>query len=203
MKGLELFKNLFALARGGDMNECRKLTDEVLSLGWRPSDAAVGLIQPALYQIGRDWEEGRITVAEEHQFSAWCDRALALLEGASAPVPGPLRVLICMVDGNAHTLGPRIAALYLRDRGISVLATVPGLPDAEIIEMCRRENPALLGLSASMRPGLDRARAVVALAAKLPNPPRVVVGGLASRFPEAAGLERMLTVGDLAAALSA
>lgn len=48
IKGLELYGRLFAAAKSGDQSKCRTLADEALSQGWRPSDAAIGLLQPGL-----------------------------------------------------------------------------------------------------------------------------------------------------------
>jgi methanogenic corrinoid protein MtbC1 len=196
-KGEVAFRSLFAAAKAGDLALCRELTDETLSLGWKPSDVAVGLIQPALYEIGRLWELGTVSTAEEHEFTSWCERALAQLEERSPDVPGPPRVVICPVDGNAHTIGARMTALFLRDRGIPARAVIGGLPDGEILDLCRRETPAVLGLSVAQNSGLARARAIAASARSLPRPPRVVVGGLAARLPEADDLERACTVEDL------
>ena len=196
-KGLELFNALFASAKAGNFDACRAHVDESLARGWRPSDVAVGLLQPALYEIGRLWEEGKATVEEEHRFTSWCDRALTLLEERAPNSPGPVRVLICLVGGNEHALGARIAALYLRDRGIPARAVVPAKSDQEIMELCRVERPELLGLSSALCTGIARVRAISALVAGLPRPPRVVLGGLAARLPEAEGLDRAFTPAEI------
>jgi methanogenic corrinoid protein MtbC1 len=197
VKGLGLFQRLFAAARDGDTAASVELAEEALAQGWTPSDVAMGLLQPGLYQIGQLWSEGKVTVADEHQFTAWCDRSLGLLESRGKAVPGPTRVLICMVEGNAHSLGPRIAALYIRDLGISARALVGDLPDDEILDLCRRESPDILGLSASMSPGISRARTIAARVQELPHPPRVVLGGLAARLPGAEGLQVAQTAADI------
>ncbi len=197
IKGLDLFRRLFAAAQEGDMAASITLAEEALAQGWSPSDVATGLLQPGLYQIGKLWSEGKVTVADEHRFTAWCDRTLSLLESHAGVVPGPVRVLICMVEGNAHSLGPRIAALHIRDLGISARALVPGLSDDEILDVCRRESPEVLGLSASMSPGIARARAIAARATELPRPPQVVLGGLAARLPGTEGLQLAQTAADI------
>ena len=201
-KGEVVFRSLFAAAKVGDLSLCDELTDETLAMGWKPSDVAVGLIQPALYEIGRLWGNGTVSVAEEHDFTAWCSRALGRLEDRSVAVPGPTRVLICLVDGNEHSLGARMTALFLRDRGISARAVVGGLPDGEILDLCRRVSPAVLGLSVAETAGLLHARAVVEAVRSLPRPPRVVVGGLAARSPKAEGLERAFTAAEMLPYLS-
>lgn len=39
----------------------------------RPADVMLGLIQPALVEIGHKWEQGGVTAADEHEFTAWCE----------------------------------------------------------------------------------------------------------------------------------
>ena len=187
VKGLDLFEGLFESARRGDFAACHAAVDAALGQGWRPSDAAVGLLQPALYRFGRLWEKGEASVAQENAFSDWCELSLSLLE-RRAPPAGRARVLIAPIHGNAHTLGPRFAALRLRDLGVTARALSPNLADAEIAEICRREEPEILGLSASLKEGLPRARGLAALVRGLPLAPGVVLGGLAARMPEAADM---------------
>jgi methylmalonyl-CoA mutase cobalamin-binding subunit len=197
VKGLELFKKLFDAARGEDFDACHRYVDEALGLGWSPSDAAIGLLQPALYEFGVLWEKGVATLAEERRFSAWCDRALTLLEHSTPRPPGRCRVLFATRSTNEHTLGPRIAALRLRDRGISAWFLPAGISDDEILDACKVEKPEILGLSAAVGETLPGIRALAARAAKLPRPPRVVVGGQAARLPQAADLERIFTAEEL------
>jgi methanogenic corrinoid protein MtbC1 len=202
VRGLALFQKLFAAAQEGDLSVCRRVIAEALSLGWSASDAAVGLIQPALYEIGRLWEAGKVSIAQERVFSAWCDRAMTLLEKHSPKISGKPQVLICAVDGNRHLLGPRMAALYLRDRGVRATALLSGLPDDEIVKLCRLKRPEVLGLSVAMEAGLPRVRAIKDRLGDLQRPPRVVVGGLAARLEAAAEFERVQTVADILPLLS-
>jgi len=201
VKGLELFRELFEAARQEDFDACHRHVDEALSLGWTPSDAAIGLLQPALYEFGSLWEQGAVTVAQEHRFSAWCDRALTLLEHSTPRPPGPCRVLFATRSANEHTLGARIAALRLRDRGISAWSLPAGLSDEKILSACEVEKPEILGLSAALAETLPGIRALAARAAELPHPPRVVVGGQAARLPQAADLDRAFTAEELEALL--
>ncbi len=72
-----------------------------------------------------------------------------------------------------------------------------GLPDDKIVELCLREEPEILGLSASMSRGIAQAVAFAAKVETLPHPPRVVLGGLAARLPATDALARALTAADL------
>lgn len=141
-------------------------------------------------------------MADEHRFTSWCEHVLTILEERAPAALQPPRVLICAVEGEAHTIGARIAALYLRDRGVTARAVLGGLPDDEILELCARERPEVLGLSASQEYGLEHVRAISNRARRLAHPPRVVVGGLASRLPAAAVFDRALTTADLGSSLS-
>ncbi|MDE2141329.1 MAG: B12-binding domain-containing protein [Elusimicrobia bacterium] len=61
---------------------------------WTPSDAAVGLLQPALYRSGALWEEGKVSVADEHRFAAVKRRACRAFRCPCVPAwsaPAPSR----------------------------------------------------------------------------------------------------------------
>jgi len=54
----------------------------------RAIDLLIGIIAPLLYQIGEDWKHGAVTVAQEHRFTAFCEKVLELI-GEVAPAGAP------------------------------------------------------------------------------------------------------------------
>ena len=80
----------------------------------------VGLMQPALRQIGLLWERGEITVAHEHLASAFLRARLSqMLEAAGQASFGPLVVAACG-PAELHEIGLMMVAVVLRRRGIRV-----------------------------------------------------------------------------------
>lgn len=145
-----LQRALFAAARKGDRTTCAGMMKQALAAGLTPQAVLIGLVQPALCKIGRQWECGEVTVADEHQFTAWCETMLALLELPPADATLPLDLLIVAAPGSRHNLGMRIAEKILLARDVRVLAIAEELPVAEVLRIAVDRNAAWVGFSCSL-----------------------------------------------------
>ena len=122
----------FACAAHSDVNARPGLLSEASVRHLPSTSALVGLLQPALYRVGTGWEDGDLTVAAEHRFTAGCDRFFSQLL-AYPRTEASLDVLGFLAPGNTYSLGPRFAAELLGARGIRTEAIVPELPRAEMV----------------------------------------------------------------------
>ncbi len=139
----QLVRQLVDGARNRDAPACDAILSEALREDGLAEDSLLmGMLQPALYQAGLEWQTGRMSVAAEHQFTAWCERVFASLP--FAPPSRPIDLLIFQTPGNAHSLGPKLAGRVLSARGLSVETFVPALPLHEMVDLVR-ETPAALG----------------------------------------------------------
>ena len=144
-----LLHRLMAKASHWDESACVALLDEARASGLSTQSILIGLLKPALYQAGIEWQNGRMSVASEHRFTSWCDRALSILESSSQR-RGPPDLLILQAPGNSHSLGPRFAAQILRARGLSVEVVVPELPLDEIVAVAKELRPRIIGFSCAL-----------------------------------------------------
>lgn len=178
------FKALRAKALKGFSTPGNVILEEAATLGIRPLELMVGLLQPALEEIGQAWARGQVSAAVEHRFSAMVESVvMATLhrqyaERAVAPSASP-EFLVVNADGNFHTLGARVVEAFLLSHGRSVTAFVPGLPAAEVIAQVRSLRPRTLGISVAAPAQLEFVREVCAGLGD--QRPRVVVGGSAVR----------------------
>lgn len=191
--------DLMRHGRRADVRTVSTLLDRAFVAGVRPVDAVVGLLAPALHELGASWARGEVTVADEHRFSAFAESILEVVAGRaleSAPI-APVSALLVNAEGNYHTLGVRIVNLWLADHGVSSLAIYPGLPSEEVASLVETVKPALLGISVALpdqiavlsrivevlagRPGLRIALGGYAVKQRLVHPPpgTVVPGDLA------------------------
>lgn len=173
---IKLYRELFAAAHAGDQRTCLTLAARARALGFDSIALAVGLIQPALVEIGRKWEAGSVTVADEHRFTAWCEAMLAVLD-RPAPPEGPLELLIVNTPGNRHQLGARIAEIALLGEGIRTRAIVPGRPIDEIMALVAEHQPAWVGLSCALPYQFPQARAAAAQLAATGYAGRIILSG--------------------------
>lgn len=150
-------------------------------------DIEVRLLQPALYGIGRAWQEGRISVAQEHLATAIVQAQMTRAFGRAEPAsPNGRRALLACVEGNRHGVGLRMVADGLELDGWEVEFLGVDTPVAMLAERTRRFAPEIVGLSASLPQHLRGIReAIRTLRRELgAQCPRIVVGGLViNRFP--------------------
>ena len=57
-------------AKAGFITPPHSLLAEAITLEIQPIDLLIGLLQPALYEIGELWARGEVSIATEHRFSA-------------------------------------------------------------------------------------------------------------------------------------
>lgn len=178
-----LHAQLVDQGRTGDARTASALIDAAVEAGVKPVDILMGLLSPALHQLGAAWERGEISVADEHRFSAFAESLVELVAARTAPgapandVPYP--VVLVNAEGNAHTLGVRIASLWLRSRGVAALAIYPGTPAPDLVALVKALRPATLGISISIADQAPRAARVVEQLRAVPRLAgmRIVVGG--------------------------
>jgi methanogenic corrinoid protein MtbC1 len=150
------------------------------------------VIAPAMHELGRLWETGAITIADEHLATALTHRVLGairpleLFEQEELGVPKP-RALMAAVEGEQHALGLRMAADLLEDRGYRVAYLGADVPSHALLQAVRTFSPDLLGLSATMPESARRLEEVVGeLGREWPRLP-VIVGGQSSGSPRIDG----------------
>lgn len=110
-------------------------------------------VRDFMRDVGRRWEEGRLSVGEEHLLSETMAEALhclrhrrrrngALSEGA------PVALIGC-ADGERHDLGARCVQLALEESGWSVRFLGADVPMEEWTALQRETRAALVGVSFS------------------------------------------------------
>ena len=136
------------------------------------------LITPTLWEIGRLWEEGKLSVAVEH-FASGIFRGFLtnLLYVTPMPPTGPL-VLACCAPGEAHELATLMLALVLRRAGVRVAYLGQSIEIEGLLQVIRQMTPALVCVSLSMPVYLASLIDLARRLQELPAPrPCLVFGG--------------------------
>ncbi len=210
----ELQGELAAAGRRGDVGEAEAMILRAARVNLRPVDVLVGLLAPLLFEIGRDWERGAITVADEHRFSNFCERVYAAIvartsaSGAQDSTrPDQAHVFLVNAPGNRHTLGIRLLALWLASHGVDAHALLPTPPLEALLTLVRHASPRALLVSVALpeqRSGvLDTAARIAAWPEA--TRPRLIVGGHAIKLGLVAaipGAELMTDIGPLLRSLA-
>lgn len=184
------YARLRSVASSGEAGDAESLMDEAEALGIRPLDFLVGMLQPALSELGELWAAGRVSVAQEHQFTLMVEsvaasarqrltRSISPRLSSSSP-----EFLLVNAEGNYHTLGLRLVELLLLSSGRSTRLVIPGLPAAEVLSLVRAARPKVVAVSACLAGDLGSLGAIGALLDELDpdERPRLVVGGHAVRM---------------------
>jgi methanogenic corrinoid protein MtbC1 len=154
--------------------------DDGLQKGASIRELHLGVIARAQLEIGRLWQENRVTVAEEHLATAIAQLALARLYPHLPRTKGSgKRVVIACVEGEHHDMGPRICADFLEMEGFDVRFLGADVPSESLAKMVAKEKPDVVVLSMTLpihRNGLQSA--VEAVRAVAPSV-HIVAGGKA------------------------
>ena len=146
-----------------------------------PLDRIVGrVLAPAQVEVGRMWELGRWSVAQEHTATGITEVALqtaVLSAGVRVPEDGQPSMVLACADGEWHSLSARMAADVLRAAGVDVTYVGASLPSDALGEFLAARSPTALGLSCSTAMTLVGARETIAEAHAAGIP--VVVAGSA------------------------
>ncbi len=135
----------------GNRGLAESIVKDKLKEGIGLIDVEVGIIQPAMYEIGNLWQQNKITVAQEHLATAISQNAIARAY-ALAEFADPLdkKVVCACVEGNHHGLGLRMVSDAFEISGWDSIFLGTDTPSASIIEMVDREKPDALAISISL-----------------------------------------------------
>ena len=172
---------LSALLRG-DPRAARVIVDTALADGMRLQELYLDVFQQALYEVGRRWQDGEATVAQEHLATATTQTLAARLSSWLTAVPESGRTAVVTgTEGELHALGPRFVGDFLEGEGWTVLDLGASTPSADLVRAVVEHRPELVCLSTTLPTNLTQAQAAVAGLRRLPDRPLIAVGGGAYR----------------------
>jgi MerR family transcriptional regulator, light-induced transcriptional regulator len=135
------------------------------------------LITPTLWEVGRRWERGQITVTVEHFASTFFQGILTNLLHAMPPGNAPPLVITCCAPGEAHAIAPLILALLLRRAGLRVAYLGQNIETEGLLQTARQLSPALLCVSITLASFLEALIDMGQKIQELPAPRPVLVCG--------------------------
>jgi excisionase family DNA binding protein len=108
------------------------------------------MLGPVIEELGRRWEQGRISALEEHVASARLSRALGrVAEGLPVSRAAP-RVLLATPPGEVHALGLALAEVCFREAGRATVWAGVDVPVADLFKRISERSVSVVALSASV-----------------------------------------------------
>jgi methanogenic corrinoid protein MtbC1 len=161
-----------------DSARARATVEAALEAGTPVPDLYLGVLAPALQEIGHRWAMGQLNVAEEHYATTV---AQSILDGLSrrlsrAPRDGRLAV-VTGTPGEQHALGARMVADFLEADGWEVILLLPGPPTADLVALVEHEQPDLVALSTATAGALEGVAEILQALGTLDPRPLIVAGG--------------------------
>ncbi len=165
------------------------VVEQALRRGASAAEVTLEILQPAQVEVGRLWQAGRISIAQEHFVSAVTQTCLGLVvpsvpqpETSDRPTPRPTsRLVASAVGSEGHDLGLRMLCELLRDEGWETEFLGAGVPGRDLVAFVAQVRPEVVALSVTLPASLAPARETIALlrADAACRDVRVLLGGRA------------------------
>lgn len=163
----------------GDENGTYQLAESAMASGADAEEVYLDLIAPAMIGVGRRWQDGKISIADEHVASSTALRVISRL-GHRVSSRGRMRgtILLATIAEDHHYLPTAIMRDLLRFRGFDVQDLGANTPAQSILDRARQFPDLLaIGISAT-NPGHDNTVAETLEVLEAVGVP-IVVGGSA------------------------
>ena len=171
-----------------DCRECLRLAEKTATTPSALEDFYLQVIQPCMYRVGDLWQEGEISVAQEHLASAMMARVMAAVYPRLEPlIPRRGKAVVTAAPNEYHEMGARIVADCLGMAGWEISYLGANTPTADLVKFLARAKPFLVAISVAMPFNLDRTAEIITAIKHHPEltPGRILVGGwFFQEFPD-------------------
>lgn len=167
--------------RRGDRHAAYRALDEALDDGRELGQVYLDIVQPAMREIGRLWQEDELTVAEEHLATAITESAMSrMFERVFVwrDVRTPKLLAACAQE-ERHQMGLRMLCDLLELAGWETTYLGASVPIESLVDLVQKHKPDAVAISATIAPHVPRVReAIQAIrSAPLERQPVIAVGG--------------------------
>ncbi|HEX3052525.1 MAG TPA: cobalamin-dependent protein [Aggregatilineaceae bacterium] len=178
----EIAEQYTRLILEGDRGAAQHLVFGVLDQGATVRDIYLKIFQPSLYEVGRQWEAGQLSIAREHLATAVTQSVLSsIYSRVSLPPHLSHHAVVACLSGNYHEIGPRMLADFLQMAGYNTRFLGSNTPIASVLELIDELKPDVIGLPATTPEHVEAVRRTIELLRADFNSyrPVIMVGGLA------------------------
>jgi DNA-binding transcriptional MerR regulator/methylmalonyl-CoA mutase cobalamin-binding subunit len=177
----EMAAQFLELALAGDVQQAQRVVLTASDLGLSLEQLYMSVLSPALWELGKRWERGDVSVAQEKEVSHVARDLIAelgmrestVLDGAEEGV-----VTAC-VAGERHELGLLMVSGLLRKRGVSVHLLGADVATAFLVDAVRHRRPRFVLLSATRDEFLPAILAAANALRAIGTVPQLLAGGQA------------------------
>lgn len=176
----EVFSRYLEALRLGDRHKAQAVIKAAIAAGFDVRDIYMRVFQPAMYEIGKLWEQNQFTVAQEHLATAITQSVMAQIYGSVflRPPLGRTMVATCL-GGELHELGIRMVSDFFEMEGWDVFYLGANVPTDSVVSMVRERRADLLAISLTLLVQVPHLRELIAAVRRSPMGKRVkiMIGG--------------------------
>jgi methanogenic corrinoid protein MtbC1 len=175
------FSSYLGAIRDGDRRRAFEIVDDARGSGLDLATLYIGVLQPALREIGRLWQENQISVADEHLATAITQAAMARAYQSAftwRTTEGRTLIAAC-ADLERHEVGLRMLCDLLDLEGWDTTYLGATVPTESLVTMVQRRRPDVVALSVALSPHLPRLRNMIDAVRRAlgDRGPLIIVGG--------------------------
>jgi methanogenic corrinoid protein MtbC1 len=135
----------------GNRSNCSALAHEYLAKNHSIQDLYEEVFKTALYEVGKLWENNKITVATEHLATAITEGILnELFEQIVSGKKYNKKVVVACVENEQHQVGIKMVADIFELKGWESFFLGTGIPTTELVKFIRETKPDILAVSLSV-----------------------------------------------------
>lgn len=178
----------------GEKEKCVGIVEKLLSERVDIKDIYVDLFQRSLYHIGKMWEQGQLSIADEH---IGTEITKSLMNKYASKITSNKKIgktaLISCIDKEFHEIGARMAADVFELNGWNTYFLGASMPTREIVKFIEVKKPDVVGLSFNFYLNILRLFEVIDHIKKNYPAQQIIVGGqgvsrekenLLNKYPE-------------------
>jgi methanogenic corrinoid protein MtbC1 len=135
----------------GDRDFCALVIQNLVDKGVDVKTIYVEYFQASLYQIGKLWENNKISVATEHLASATTERLMLLLyPHIFSKEKNNKKVIVACVANEFHQIGAKMIADIFEMKGWNSFFVGSNTPINDLIKLVDDKQPDMIALSLSI-----------------------------------------------------
>jgi methanogenic corrinoid protein MtbC1 len=177
---VKLLEQYLELLLKGDRHSAGKMIIEAVDNGINVKDIYLHVFQSSLYEIGRLWQENKITVAQEH----YCTAATQLIMSQLYPYisksdKGDKVLVATSVSRELHEIGVRMVADFFEMDGWNTFYLGANTPTESIIETIISKRADLVLISATISSHIGEVMDLIRTIHSCVDcrDPKIIVGG--------------------------
>jgi methanogenic corrinoid protein MtbC1 len=154
---------LFSYLIEGDYKSSIKLIKEIIHDKETLSNIYTEIIKEAMYDVGKAWQKGKISISQEHLATSVVTRIMAsiymdyfiLAENTKE------KVIVTTATNEFHELGIRIVADLLELDGWDVIYLGANIPREDLVKIILKEKPSFVVISVTMAFNISTAKQII------------------------------------------